>query len=261
MKLYILTDNTANGRFFAEHGFSCFIEFENKKVLFDTGHSDIYIKNAQRLEIDIKTVDMIALSHGHWDHTDGLQYLHCNRKPLFCHPDVFMKKYRKRDKSYIGMAMDKATLKQRFDIIETKTPYQLTENSYFLGEIPRKTSFEAQSTVFTDDKSNDDFVYDDTALVFIADKKLVIVTGCSHSGICNIIEYAKYVTGLNEIKAVLGGFHLQKNDKITKKTIDYLKQQNIEHILPSHCTKFPALVALYNEFTMEQVKTGMEFIF
>ena len=95
MKLSVLTENTAGAYFFAEHGLSYFIEYDNKKILFDTGASDVFLKNAEKLKIDINSADCIVLSHGHWDHGNGLKYL--QNKPLICHPTVFFKRYRKAE--------------------------------------------------------------------------------------------------------------------------------------------------------------------
>ena len=259
MKLTVLTENTADGIYTAEHGLSYFIEYDNKKILFDTGQTNIFLKNAEKLNINIETTDLIVLSHGHFDHGNGLKYL--KNKKLLCHPNAFIKRYRKSNKSYIGLNQNLNEIENKFDIITTKKPYKITENIIFLGEIPKITLFEAQETSYTDEKGNDDFIPDDSGIVFIKNKEIIIISGCSHSGICNIIEYAKKITGINKINTVIGGFHLKKNDEQTKQTIKYFKEQNIEQILPSHCTKFQALVAFYNEFKIKHVKTGMIFNF
>jgi 7,8-dihydropterin-6-yl-methyl-4-(beta-D-ribofuranosyl)aminobenzene 5'-phosphate synthase len=90
---------------------------------------------------------------------------------------------------------------------------------------------------------------------------LVVITGCSHSGICNICEQAKKVTGISEIHAVIGGFHLKHANRQTQETIEYLKRNKIEKLLPSHCTELPALAAFYEAFKIQQVKTGEVFEF
>ena len=259
MKLTVLTENVANGIFAAEHGLSYYIEYDNINILFDTGYSDIFLKNADKLNIDIDKTNIIVLSHGHWDHGNVLQYL--KNKKLICHPDCFMKRYRKSGNSNIGLYLSYKELKEKFEILETRKPYKITENIIFLGEIPRITSFEAKTTTFIDENGNDDFIPDDSAIAIIKNEELIIIAGCSHSGICNIIEYAKTITGLSKVNAVIGGFHLKENDYQTKKTIKYLKTQKIKQLFPSHCTDFPALVAFYNEFEIKQVKTGMIFNF
>ena len=259
MKLTVLTENVASGYCTAEHGLSYFIEYENKNILFDTGHTDVFLKNAKKSNIDVGTAETVVLSHGHWDHGNGLKYL--KNKKLICHPNCFIKRYRKNDSFNIGLDLSYAELKKRFEILVSREPYLISENIIFLGEIPRVNSFEAQTTTFVDENRNDDFIIDDSGLVIIINDELVVVSGCAHSGICNIVEYAKKVTGLKKVKAVIGGFHLMENNDQTKKTIKYLKEQNISKIFPSHCTKFPALVAFYNEFKIKQVTTGMIFNF
>ncbi|MDD4109174.1 MAG: MBL fold metallo-hydrolase [Prolixibacteraceae bacterium] len=256
MKLYIITENCAGGKFLAEHGLSYILETDGKKILFDTGHSDIFLKNATGMDIDIeKETDTVVLSHGHWDHGDGLRYL--RNKKLIAHPSSFMRRFRKRDFSPVGLSLSRAEIEAEFDLIESKKPLQITQSMYFLGEIPRITTFEAQTTSFVDDYRNDDFIPDDSALAAIVNNELIVVTGCSHSGICNIIEHAKKVTGISTVRTVLGGFHLKENDQQTKKTINYIKDNNIREVYPSHCTELPALSAFYENFRGFQLKTGM----
>lgn len=260
MKLSILTDNTAGSKFLAEHGLSYLIEINGEQILLDTGYSDVFIKNAKLLGIDIQNeVKKIVLSHGHWDHGDGLQHL--NGQTIITHPKSFLKRFRKKDHSPIGLALSKQEIAKHFNLIETKNSYKLTENLFFLGEIPRLNNFESQTTPFELEDYSDDFIPDDSALVAVKNEELIIITGCSHSGICNICEHAKKVTSISKIKAVIGGFHLKFQNKQTQQTIEYFKQNNIETLLPSHCTDLPALALFYKEFEIKQVKTGMVFEF
>ncbi len=259
MKLTVLTENAASQYFLAEHGLSYFIEYDNKKILFDTGASDVFLQNAEKLNINTNDADVIVLSHGHWDHGNGLKYI--ENKPLLCHPDVFIKRFRKGEEKNIGLELSFKEIKSKFSLITSKEPYYITPNIIFLGEIPRLNDFEAQATSFVDEYGKDDFVIDDTALAIIKNNELIIVSACSHSGICNITEYAKKITGINTVKAVIGGFHLKKQDNQTKKTIDWFKKNNVQRLLPSHCTQLPALAMFYNEFKIEHVKTGMIFNF
>ena len=256
LSISILTDNTAGGHFLAEHGLSYLVEIDNEKILFDAGHSNVFLKNAERLNFDIENeVETIVLSHGHWDHGNGLQHL--KNKTLITHPASFASRYRKADRTTVGLELSKYEIEKQFTLKESKTSLQLTENLVFLGEIPRNNDFENKTTSFEFADGSDDFIPDDSALAAIIDNELVIITGCSHSGICNICEHAKKVTGLNKIKAVIGGFHLKKQDKQTLKTIEYFKKNRIEKLFPSHCTALPALSLFYSTFKSEQVKTGM----
>ncbi len=260
MKLTVLTENVAGGRFLAEHGLSYLIEHDGKTVLFDTGHSSVFLKNSTLMGLTIMdTVDTIVLSHGHWDHGDGLQ--HISNKTLITHPNSFIKRFRKGSKQNIGLALSKSEIENKFNLIESETPYFITKDIIFLGEIPRINEFESQKTSFIDEQGNDDFVPDDTALAIIQNNELILITGCSHSGICNIAEYAKKISGKDKVKVIMGGFHLKDEGIQTQRTIAYLKQLNVEHVLPSHCTELPAMAAFYNEFGIQQVKTGQVFQF
>lgn len=255
MRLSVLTENVASGYFSAEFGLSYFIEHDDETILFDTGHSDNFLQNAKRLNIDISKVETVVLSHGHWDHGNGLKYI--KDKKLICHPNVFIKRYHRNDIFNIGLDLGYDEIERRFEIITSKEPYHISENVIFLGEIPRLNAFESQTTPFVDENGNDDFVPDDSALAIINNGELVVVSGCSHSGICNIVEYAKKVTGLDKIRVVIGGFHLALNDNQTKQTINYFKKQKVKYLFPSHCTKLPALAVFNNEFKINQVTAGM----
>ncbi len=257
MKLTILTDNVAGGTFAAEHGLSYLLECDNQKILWDTGHSDVFMRNAEKLKINLDKVETVVLSHGHWDHGNGLKYL--KDKKLICHPGSFIKRYRKGGTENIGLDLTFKELGKKFNIVQAKDPYSVSDKIIFLGEIPRVNSFESKTTTFVDKNKNDDFLPDDSALAIIVEDELVVVSGCSHSGICNIIEYAKKVSGVGKVKAVFGGFHLKENNNQTKETINYFNINNIKTIHPSHCTELPALAAFYNEFKIKQVKTGMVY--
>jgi 7,8-dihydropterin-6-yl-methyl-4-(beta-D-ribofuranosyl)aminobenzene 5'-phosphate synthase len=260
MKLTVLTENVAGGRFLAEHGLSYLIEHDGKTILFDTGHSDVFLQNARQMGIELQdVVDLIVLSHGHWDHGDGLQYI--ESKTLITHPNAFIKRTRKNGLINIGLSLDKETLEKRFKLITSAKPYKISESIIFLGEIPRSNNFESQSTNFADENGVEDFVPDDSALAIVQDKSLIIVSGCAHSGICNICEYAKKVTGISKISAVIGGFHLKHIDEQTQQTIAYLKNEQIAEVIPSHCTELPALSAFYSEFKIDQLKTGQVLSF
>lgn len=260
MKLTVLTENTASRIFSAEHGLSYLISHDDCTVLFDTGHSDNFLRNASLLGINLDdVVDFIVLSHGHWDHGNGLKFI--GNKPLILHPDSFKKRYHRNGTQNIGLDLTKDVIQEKFRLIETSKPFQVSGSIFYLGEIPRTNNFESVLTDFVDEQGMDDFVPDDSALAIIQDEKLIIVSGCAHSGICNICEAAKKVTGISEIMAVLGGFHLKKADEQTLQTIRYFKEEKIGRVVPSHCTELPALAAIYSEFSFRQLKTGQVLTF
>ncbi len=253
MLIHVLVDNHASKDCPAEWGLSFYIE-SSERLLFDFGGSDLFFKNAENLGVNIMDADFFVLSHGHWDHGNGLQYL--SNKKLICHPEAFIKRYN-RDGRYIGLPFNVEEAKEKFDLILTREPYEISRNTIFLGEIPRITEFESKSTDFTKEDGSMDLVMDDSAMVFKTPKGLVVLSGCAHSGICNTIEYAKKVTGIDKIYAALGGFHLKGGDELTQKTIDYLKGLNIEIISTSHCTQFDALVQFANAFDSKPFQSGL----
>ncbi len=259
LTITILTENTAGGRFIAEHGLSYLLEIDDEQILFDTGHSDVFLKNAKILGIDIQNIEKVVLSHGHWDHGDGLRFI--ENKTLITHPSSFFKRYRKGDHSTVGLTLSKDEIQKKFNLIESEKHYKITENLFFLGEIPRLNNFESKATTFELENGEDDFIDDDSAIAAIVNNELVIITGCSHSGICNICEHAKKITGIDKISAVIGGFHLKQNDLQTQKTVAYFKKNAVKKLHPSHCTELPALTVFYDNFAIRNVKTGMKFQF
>lgn len=260
MKISILTDNIAGGRFKAEHGLSYLIEIDGEKILFDTGHSNVFIANAAQMETDIqKDVQTVVLSHGHWDHGNGLQYL--NNKTLIAHPAVFSKRYRKTDRSYLGLNLNRKEAEKKFNLQLIQSPVRITPNLWFLGEIPRINNFEAQATSYEFESGDEDFIPDDSALAAIENNELIVISGCAHSGICNICEYSKKATGISKIKTVIGGFHLKDQGEQTQKTLEYFKENRIENVFPSHCTELAAKVLFQQEFKFQEVKTGMSLSF
>ncbi len=208
------------------------------------------------MDINIENeVDTIVLSHGHWDHGDGLRYV--RNKKLITHPGAFIERFRKSDYLSVGLTLTKSEIEDRFSLTESKSPLQLSENLFYLGEIPRKNNFESLETSFVDDFRNDDLLPDDSAMAAVVNNELVVITGCSHSGICNITEHAMAVTGISGVRAVLGGFHLNEPNRQTLETIAWFKAQKGVQLFPSHCTGLPALAAFNREFGNSPVKTGM----
>jgi 7,8-dihydropterin-6-yl-methyl-4-(beta-D-ribofuranosyl)aminobenzene 5'-phosphate synthase len=251
--------------FLAQHGFSVFVEAD-QRILFDTGATNVFIHNAALLGIDVNTTDWIVLSHGHWDHADGLNELQAvseSKMKILVHPGAFVDR-RKATGQYNGMFYNRGEMAQKFDLVLSRDPYQLTDRLYFLGEIPRINDFEAQKTTFFHLQGKDklpDFIPDDTALAIKTQKGLVIITGCSHAGICNIVEYAKQVTRQSNVFAVMGGFHLLGDRVQLQKTIAYFRKNPVDHLYPMHCTDLPALSEFHQAFGIQKLCTGDTIVF
>lgn len=166
---------------------------------------------------------------------------------VIAHPDV------DKDKFYEGLDVSMPVkLKDfpgNFKITTTKEPLKISENIWFLGEIKR--------TVQEVKPLGEDYLYDDSALLYIGDKKISIITGCSHSGICNIIEQAKRVSGIGEIDVIIGGFHLLNNPKLNNEVCNYLSKENVDVIYPCHCTDLQAKIQLSKVNEIKEVGVGL----
>ena len=259
-KITILNDNTAGKRTAAEYGLSYLVEGQEGAYLFDPGPSDIALRNAKVLGIDLEnTVDIIVLTHGHWDHGNGLEYF--SDKKLITHPASFTERYNRVNGHYNGLPLTRDEAADKFTLQFTREPLEVMDDHLFLGEIPRLNDFEAKASSSVDTKGNEDFIPDDSAVAVSTENGLVVITGCSHSGICNIITHAKKMTGERKIYGVIGGFHLRKDDEVLDQTIAFLKKENIDFLYPSHCTALPALARMYDVFGIKQVLTGQKHRF
>lgn len=258
LSIYALVENFASNTCGAEHGLSYVVDFDDR-ILFDTGQSSLFQRNAAIMQVDLNKIDKVVLSHGHYDHGNGLNGL--SNKTLICHPNVFSTRFSGKQRKYVGLNIDKKNAQNRFKIIETVDPYWVTEKICFLGEIPRKIGFERNATSFYLKNGTPDPLIDDSALVINMKQGVFVISGCAHSGICNIIEHAKNVTGNDRVYGVIGGFHLKFNNKQTQKTVEYLKKSNVKVVMPSHCTELSALSVFNSEFGGQQVKAGNLFTF
>ena len=275
MKLTVLVDNNTliDRYFYGEPGVSYFIEYEDKKILFDVGYSDVFIKNAQKLNIDLLNLDFVVLSHGHLDHTWGLDPLirlyteaiieNLNHKKpiIIAHPLTFYTK-KINGLNEIGSIISEVKLSKHFNIKLSKEPVWLTKKLVFLGEIERKNDFEAKISIgkiVINNSENDDYLLDDSALVYKSSTGLIIITSCSHSGICNIIEYAKKICKENRITDIIGGFHLLGPSKEQLQgTLEYMKKLKPYEVHACHCTDLNSKIALSKVINLIEVGVGLK---
>ncbi|OGS36305.1 MAG: MBL fold metallo-hydrolase [Elusimicrobia bacterium RIFOXYB2_FULL_49_7] len=273
MKLTVLIDNhTLIDRYFrGEPGLAFHLQEENHAILFDTGYSDALIQNAWKLGIDLLQVDTIVLSHGHSDHTWGLTHLLAlfneaaeekrphKRPRLIAHPDIFCPRISDKGVEY-GMLLEKEKLERRFDLQLSREPLAITDKLFFLGQIERRFSFEGKQTlgrVLRQREWEPDAMTDDSALAYHADQGIVVISGCSHSGICNIVEQAKRVCKKEPVAGIIGGFHLLRPaPEQLNNTIVYLKTLSLPLLHACHCTDLASKVALSSVVPVADVGIG-----
>lgn len=243
MKVHILTENrTSKGKFLAEHGLSVFIELDEINVLFDTGQTDVYCHNANIMGVDLSRTDCIVLSHGHYDHCGGFVHFPMKNKfPItYVRENAFERKYTKDKNGYrdIGIPWKYNDYKDRIILTGEKT--QISENVYLCSNIPFTVPFEEPFKgllVQNGEEKITDKMYDEQMLVIDTEKGLVIFIGCSHPGIANCLNYAMKFFPNKKINTVFAGMHLEvvSNERF-EKTVEFLKELEIERIIPVHCT-------------------------
>jgi len=254
IRLSVLSDNVAGNGFLGEWGFSLFIERGNTRILFDTGAGMVITRNAHALGIDITAIDTILLSHGHADHTGGLREVITGKHPVevIGHPDVWGEKYVRLDDGsmvYAGIPFQREELETLGMVFQgVRKPHELGEGILTSGEIPQITDYEnIEEDLFTKDGRgfSADSMNDDVSLFIETKEGLVIITGCAHRGVINILHQARKVTGVQAVKAIIGGIHLFRgHHKRVRKTIDAFKKWGIETIVPCHCSGFSIQAAL-----------------
>jgi len=234
----------------AEHGLSIYFSAGGKKILFDTGQSGLFLENAKKMGVDLSDIDYAVISHGHYDHTGGLRHLPEGCKAvLVAHPDYGLQKY--DGERFVGMP---ATCSLEEEL--SRIPLELSENVYFLGEIPGERNPFGQY-IAADGVKRDDPLYDDTGIAVLEGKKAVVLCGCAHSGIVNIARYTKKLYEPDEI-ILVGGFHLHdKAEKEIMGVIGELKELNISATYCGHCTGKKAAELLIKEFGGEEMYSGM----
>jgi 7,8-dihydropterin-6-yl-methyl-4-(beta-D-ribofuranosyl)aminobenzene 5'-phosphate synthase len=260
IRITTLSENTASQfDVMAEWGLSILIEVDGQNILLDSGKSGAVCQNAEAMGIDLRKIDKIVLSHGHFDHTGGLQALLSKIKKeveVIAHPDVWAPKYNRREDKpdrYIGIPFQLRTLESlgaRFTL--GRGPVKVSESMMTTGEIPMETDFEiidSSMYLWTPVGWELDQLADDQALVIDTKQGLVVILGCAHRGIINTLYHARRITGKKKIYMVLGGCHLMDaSDERIWQTISALNEMEVRKLAVSHCTGMHASMILSQTF-------------
>lgn len=239
MKIVTLIENLVYGQgLVAEHGLSVYIETDNRKMLFDTGQSGLFLQNAKTLGVAVEDIDCVVLSHGHYDHTGGLySFLEVNQKAkIYAKRELFDPKFRS-NQTFIGTPKNEALLKDRLVYVDETTV--LDEGVFIMPNIPIKYPIDKHFDGMLRQKGTeivpDEF--DDELFIAIVEKELVnIISACSHRGITNICEAASDHFNLR-VGLILGGFHLKNcNPEQYVHLAHYLRNLQPKLLGVCHCT-------------------------
>lgn len=262
MKATLLVENNSlfDTFFHAEHGYSLYIEDGDKRILYDTGYSDAVVKNAVKMGIDLAGLDYIIVSHAHYDHSGGVKHIikyykdnAVARRPimLMTGPEIFRKRYMIKEGRDISFDVDPDILEQYFKVQYEPNIRWLTPNLVYLGKVERNNSFECRipqvPKILINGQYYDDYVEDDTQIAYLHNNKeeVSVFSGCSHNGMCNIMEYAKKVTGAKSVHTFLGGLHLQgPTEEVIASTVEYVKSAKVRHFYACHDTDMPSKLRL-----------------
>ena len=260
------------GKGWGSWGLSFFLEIEdangnNKNVLLDTGgDKKVFLHNAKVYDIDLSNIDAIFLSHGHWDHSSAILEVvkASGGVKLFTHPEAFSSRFyisNNGEKRDIGIKKEISVARIEElggEIIFNSEPVEIVPGLWTTGEVERISDFETafsldedESVVkIVDGKKIDDNIMDDQSLwTEVEDIGPIILTGCAHAGLINIIEKIKKIRNFEKFYGLLGGTHLVgRSDDYIKKTIQGLKSHEFQLLSPCHCTGFKATCLLYNSF-------------
>ncbi|MGF3499564.1 MAG: MBL fold metallo-hydrolase [Candidatus Methanosuratincola sp.] len=267
LEITILCDNTVSPAargMLGEHGFSALIRHGVEAVLFDTGQTGVPLVNNMKA-LKLGRVEDVVLSHGHYDHSGGLPSLigsGCAPSRVFTHCDAFLPRFKKVRGNLvrIGMPFDQGILEAAgVSVVSSGSPQQVKEWLITTGEV-RRGSFERPETEFFIARGSgiekDEFRDDMGVVAAIEGKGLVVVTGCAHSGVINTVSHARETTGVEEVFAVIGGFHLNDaGEEKLERTAAALMEMGVKRVVPCHCTGFEAACHMHKKLG-DAVKPG-----
>jgi 7,8-dihydropterin-6-yl-methyl-4-(beta-D-ribofuranosyl)aminobenzene 5'-phosphate synthase len=264
----VMEDGSVPDGLVAEHGFSALVTItkgsREHRLLFDAGPSpDGVTDNMRRLELDPASIEAVVCSHGHYDHTTGIdgliRVLGRSNMPVLIHPHFWRRRrvvLPGRDPLELPTTSQRALIEAGFEIIEEQQPSFLFGGSVLVtGEVPRVTGYEPgfppQQAWLGHGWEPDPLVLDDQALILnVAGKGLVVLTGCGHAGVVNIARYAQLLTGGEPLHAIVGGFHLNGPifEPLIPRVLDDLAELSPDWLVPAHCTGWRAQHAMSARF-------------
>ncbi len=258
MRITTLVENTVHkSGLIAEHGLSILLETEDEKVLFDTGQRHALLHNATQMGIELSDVDKIVLSHGHSDHTGGLEdaLRASDGAHVYGHTCIFDEKYSKGkcEQRSIGIPYTRSCLELMGAELHLSTsPLKIAPGIQTTGEIERQTDFETipeHLCMMNDGILMKDELMDDLSLIVAGSEGVAVIFGCGHSGVINTLIQVQRMVGNTPISMIVGGIHLTgATAGRIDRAIHELRKFNIEKLALCHCTGASAMMKLHEAF-------------
>ena len=270
----VVVENSVSVRkYLSEHGLSFYIDTGSKKILFDCGQGAAFYANLYPMGIYLSLIDIVALSHGHYDHTGGLEYVlsRNNKAVIYAHPAAILPKFKNENGSVRDIGMPEfsknSLIKRNSHFKQTTKPTEIASGVFLTGEIPREHEEErVGSENFCKDLAGKipDDIPDDQSLFIKTPEGTVVLLGCAHSGLINTLNYIHKLTGGQPFATVIGGTHLRSaSDERIHWTLNELRRFKINKIAPAHCTGVSATNAIMNVYpkSFEKCNAGSNFMF
>ncbi len=275
IEINVLVENTTmSSALIGEYGFAAQLLAGKHNILFDTGSNDALFINSAALGIDLSEVEEIIISHGHYDHTGAVmaflsQY---GGRKIYAHSDIFRRRLSSRmggRKIDIGCKFPyPEAVDAGAEFVFTDTFTEIHPGIYLTGEIPRLTEYEDVGGNFMFEKDGQlhkDLLPDDMAVLIDHPEGLIIMSGCSHSGMINTLEYCRQKTGRSKVLAYIGGTHLMNaSQERLERTIEALRMYEVQNLIVGHCTGFYAAAELFKQLGRQRLikmDAGLKYIF
>jgi len=264
----VLADNTVYAEgLAAEHGFAAYVERDGRAFLFDTGQSSLFMRNAGTLGVDLSSVEAVVLSHGHYDHTGGLPAVleRMPAVPVVAHEDAFKPKYsrdREGNVHRIGIPLEPDALSR----LNARTCADVTEivpGMFAVTDVPRHAAWAREDHFFLDEEcTKPDPLRDDLSLVVETAEGLVVLLGCAHAGVPEILSRVDEAFPGRKIRAVLGGTHLGgARGEERALCLDALRSRGVMLFRPGHCTGLGGIAYFLSQGFVRTVPLSVGAVF